>query len=91
MFKFSNLISENIWKDRYSKNGEDLESNFNRVAKFCSANNQDDYILFKQMLENVLFVPAGRTMSNAGIGRNLTLNNCFVAPQIHDSMDDIFS
>ncbi len=91
MFKFSNLISENVWKDRYSKNGESLDSNFDRVARFCSAENQEDYIMFKEMLENGLFVPAGRTMSNAGIGKDLTLNNCFVAPQVQDSMEDIFS
>ena len=52
MFKFSNVISENVWKDRYSKNGEDLTSNFDRVARFCSAENQEDYIAFKEMLEN---------------------------------------
>lgn len=29
-------------------------------------------------------------MSNSGIGKSLTLNNCFVYPAINDSMDSIF-
>ncbi|MBE5821183.1 MAG: adenosylcobalamin-dependent ribonucleoside-diphosphate reductase [Clostridiales bacterium] len=91
MFKFTNVISENVWKDRYSKNGESLEHNFDRVAKFCSADNQDDFVMFKKVLDEGLFFPGGRTMSNAGIGKDLTLNNCFVAPQVEDSMDDIFT
>lgn len=91
MFKFTNIISENVWKDRYSKDNESLEHNFDRVARFCSADNQDDYIMFKTVLEDGLFFPGGRTMSNAGIGKDLTLNNCFVASQIQDCMEDIFN
>ena len=30
-------------------------------------------------------------MSNSNIGKNLTLNNCFVAPQIQDDLQDIFT
>lgn len=86
---FSNEIIENIWKDRYRKNEETLEDNFRRVAKFC-ATNADEEEAFYHMLCEGLFFPAGRTMSNAGIGRSLTLNNCFVAPQIQDSLADIF-
>lgn len=36
------------------------------------------------------FFPGGRTMSNAGIGESLTLNNCFTANSILDSLDGIF-
>jgi len=41
-------------------------------------------------MEKRMFFPAGRTMSNSGIGKDLTLNNCFVAPQIKDDLTDIF-
>lgn len=37
-----------------------------------------------------LFFPGGRTMSNSDIGQQLTLNNCFVAPQVPDSLEGIF-
>ncbi len=87
---FSNEIIENIWKDRYCKNEESLDDNFRRVAKFCAANEYEEEA-FYGVLADGLFYPAGRTMSNAGIGQSLTLNNCFVAPQIQDSLEDIFA
>ena len=89
--KITNIISEQIWEDRYSKNGETLDQNIDRVAKFCAAGSEEDYKSFKAILDAGLFFPGGRAMSNAGIGRDLTLNNCFVAPPIQDNMDDIFS
>lgn len=88
--KIKNIISEQIWRDRYSKDGESLDENLDRVAKFCSAGSNEDYKKFKTILDEGLFFPAGRTMSNAGYGRDLTLNNCFVAPQVKDNMSDIF-
>lgn len=86
---FVNAILENIWKDRYRKNKETLSDNFNRVAAYCG-NGDDETKEFYDVMKNRKFFPAGRTMSNCGIGKNLTLNNCFVAPQIKDSLDDIF-
>lgn len=88
--KFVNEILEGIWKDRYSKNGESLDDNFRRVAKYIASNKEEEEEFYKVM-SNILFLPAGRTMSNSGIGRDLTLNNCFVAPQIKDELVDIFS
>lgn len=88
--KFVNEILEGIWKDRYSKNGESLDDNFRRVAKYIASNKEEEEEFYK-VISNTLFLPAGRTMSNSGIGRDLTLNNCFVAPQIKDELVDIFS
>ena len=88
--EFVNEILEGIWKDRYSKNGESLEDNFRRVSKYISKNEQEEKI-FYDVISNVLFLPAGRTMSNSGVGKDLTLNNCFVAPQVKDDLVDIFS
>ena len=76
--RFVNPIIENIWKDRYCKNGESLEDNFHRVAKYCSKT-VDEENEFYNVMKNGLFFPAGRTMSNSGIGNKLTLNNCFIA------------
>lgn len=86
---FNNETSEEIWKDRYRKNNETLQENFSRVAKFCAKDSKEEED-FLHLMNDGYFFPAGRTMSNSGIGKNLTLNNCFVASQIGDSYDDIF-
>lgn len=93
---FVNQIYEGIYKDRYEKNNESLEGTLHRVANFVSKaettdEEQQAYAKkFYQMMKDGLFFPGGRTMSNAGIGKHLTLNNCFVAPIIDNSMEDIF-
>ena len=88
--RFNNPISEMIWNDRYKKNDETLYGNFDRVAKFCSTNDVE-YENFLRVMEDGLFFPAGRTMSNSAIGSKLSLVNCHTAPQIDDSLDSIFS
>lgn len=88
--EFNNETSKSVWNDRYKKNDETLEENFRRVAKFCAKTTEEENQFF-DLMDKGYFYPAGRTMSNAGVGKNLTLNNCFVASQIKDSYDDIFS
>jgi ribonucleoside-diphosphate reductase alpha chain len=88
--KIENEVLFNIWKDRYCKNDETIEGNLHRVAKYCSKNEKEEQDFYKVMDEG-LFFPAGRTMSNSGVGRDLTLNNCFVAPQMQDNLTDIFN
>lgn len=87
--KIENKVLYDIWKDRYSKNGESIDGNLHRVANYCSTSNKEQKEFF-DIMDQGLFFPAGRTMSNAGIGKDLTLNNCFVAPQIKDDLEDIF-
>lgn len=89
MKPFVNEIIENIWKDRYQKNHETVEGNLHRVAKYCSKTEKEAREFF-DVMDKGLFFPGGRTMSNSAIGSKLTLNNCFVAPQIQDSYDDIY-
>ena len=89
MVEIKNPVLKKIWEDRYRKNGESLEDNFRRVAKFVAQNKEEEKDFFKVMSEG-LFFPAGRTMSNAGIGSKLGLNNCFVYPTIRDDMGAIF-
>lgn len=86
---FTNPVLENIWKDRYQKNGESYTDNLHRVANFCGKNDKEKDKFYSMML-NGMFFPGGRTMSNAGICDKLTLNNCFVAPQIPDDLGGIF-
>jgi ribonucleoside-diphosphate reductase alpha chain len=87
--EIKNEILYNIWKDRYCKNNETINDNLHRVAKYVSKNAKEESNFYDVMNEG-LFFPAGRTMSNSGIGKDLTLNNCFVAPQIQDDLSDIF-
>lgn len=86
---FENQIFESIWKDRYQKNDETFDENLYRVADFCGTAS-DEKREFYELMANGKFFPGGRTMSNSGVGTRLTLNNCFVAPQVPDDLDGIF-
>ena len=85
----TNPVLKTIWEDRYQKNGETLEENYRRVAKYIAKDKVEEEEFYHVISEG-LFLPAGRTMSNCGIGENLTLNNCFVAPQVSDDLKSIF-
>ena len=94
---FVNEVYESIWKDRYQKNGESYDNQLWRVADFIATAEpsveevRDKWAdKFFSIMKEGYFFPAGRTMSNAGIGEKLTLNNCFVAPIIGNSMEQIF-
>lgn len=87
--KIKNPVSLQIWGDRYCKNNETENENLRRVAEFCSYNEEEEDILF-QLMDERLFYFGGRTMSNAGIGNILTLNNCFCLNSVSDSINDIF-
>ena len=94
---FVNEVYESIWKDRYQKNGESYDTQLWRVADFIATAESSITEIrdkwaekFFIIMKEGYFFPAGRTMSNAGIGEKLTLNNCFVAPIVGNSMEQIF-
>ena len=91
---FVNEVYESIWKDRYQKDGESYDEQLWRVAEFIARAEDDKLYMwadkFYSIMKEGYFFPAGRTMSNAGVGEKLTLNNCFVAPIIGNSMEQIF-
>ena len=92
---FVNQVYESIWQDRYQKNGESYDDQLWRVADFVASAEWDWNAhkcadKFFSIMKEGYFFPAGRTMSNAGIGEKLTLNNCFVAPIVGNSMEQIF-
>lgn len=84
-----NPISLKIWEDRYQFNGETYEESLKRVSDYISSKPKDSDELF-ELMDKGLFFPAGRTMCNAGIGKNLTLNNCFNFNSVGDSISEIF-
>lgn len=89
--KFTNLISEQIWKDRYCKNDETYDEQMHRIAKGASLNREQEYNDFYRVIDQGLFFPAGRIISNIGLGKTkLTLNNCFTLNSIPDDMEGIF-
>lgn len=90
MNNITNPVLYKIWEDRYQKNNESLDENYHRVAKYIAKNEEEEQMFYSVISEG-LFLPAGRTMSNAGIGTSLTMNNCFVAPQIKDDLSEIFN
>lgn len=85
----TNKVSQQIWEDRYQKNKETFEDNIARVAKYLALDDKE-FEMFYDVMERCLFYPAGRIMSNSGIGRNLTLNNCFTLNLVPDNMEGIF-
>lgn len=91
---FVNEVYESIWKDRYQKNDESYDDQLWRVADFIAEAEATQAPKWSERFYSIMksgyFFPAGRTMSNAGIGEKLTLNNCFVAPIIGNSMEQIF-
>lgn len=92
---FVNEVYESIWKDRYQKNGESYDDQLWRVADFIAEAEETKAHKWSEQFYSIMragyFFPAGRTMSNAGIGEKLTLNNCFVAPIVGNSMEQIFN
>lgn len=84
-------ISRDVFADKYAASDETrIEDAFDRVAKALAANetNPEQWIpQFRQAFDDGL-VLAGRIMSGAGVGVDVTLLNCFVQP-IGDSMEEI--
>lgn len=87
--KFNNIVSKMVWNDRYRKNGETLEEHFTRVANAVGKTQQEKDRLY-ELMDKGYFYPAGRVMSNSGLGTKLTVNNCYVLPMVEDDMDSIF-
>lgn len=78
-----------IYKDRYEFKKEGVEGTLKRVAKHVALNEEEEK-MFYDVMSNGYFLPAGRTITNSGIGKDLTLNNCFNANHVPDSIDGIF-
>ncbi|WP_417484019.1 adenosylcobalamin-dependent ribonucleoside-diphosphate reductase [Maricaulis salignorans] len=94
-------ISTDIWDMKYRfKSGESgvvdetIEDTWDRVAHAlsrCEGKKAAHWKReFRSALEDFRFLPAGRIVSGAGTGRNVTLFNCFVMGTIPDSLGGIF-
>jgi ribonucleoside-diphosphate reductase alpha chain len=94
-------VAQYIWDKKYRLKEWDgtpldltLEDTFRRVARGLAnaerSNHRDWEEAFYSVLQDYSFVPAGRILTGAGTGLNVTLFNCFVMGEIPDSMKGIF-
>jgi len=95
-------ISQQIWdaKYRFSPPGghaeQSIEETWARVAR-AAASVEPEWSRkaweqrFLEALADFAFLPAGRILSGAGTGRDVTLFNCFVMGEIGDDMGSIFA
>lgn len=94
-------ISTDIWTMKYQlkdARGEPVdatvEETWDRVARTLADVEGDRAPYwarqFREALDDFRFLPAGRIVSGAGTGRNVTLFNCFVMGTIPDSLAGIF-
>jgi ribonucleoside-diphosphate reductase alpha chain len=91
-------ISELIWSSRYRgtdrEGGADasIADTWSRVARSVASvesEPRDWEQRFESILEGFRFLPGGRILAGAGLGKDVTLLNCFVAGQLVDSLDGI--
>jgi ribonucleoside-diphosphate reductase alpha chain len=91
-------ISELIWSSRYrgvaGDGGADagIADTWSRVARSIASvetEPRDWEQRFLSILEGFRFLPGGRILAGAGLGKDVTLFNCFVAGQLVDSLEGI--
>lgn len=93
-------ISEMIWRDKYrwvpagdeARGDRSIADTFARVANALAVAEKESSIWaerFFSIMRSFEFLPAGRIIAGAGTGRDVTMSNCFVMPQIGDSMAGI--
>ncbi len=95
-------ISQQIWDTKYrftppgGRAEESIEETWARVARAAASIEPERSRKaweqrFFDALANFAFIPAGRILSGAGTGRDVTLFNCFVMGEIGDDMGSIFT
>ncbi len=80
-----NTLGLSIWENKYRFDGETFENWLDRVS------GGDDDI--KQMILDKKFLFGGRILANRGLnklGKKVTYSNCYVLPQVEDSIEDIY-
>ena len=80
-----NTLGTDIWQNKYQFEGETFEEWLDRV----SDGNED----IKQLIRDKKFLFGGRILANRGlekIGKKVTFSNCYVLPQVEDSIESIY-
>jgi len=95
-------ISQQIWDAKYRFSPprghaeQSIEETWARVARAAASIEPERSRKaweqrFVEALADFAFIPAGRILSGAGTGRDVTLFNCFVMGEIGDDMGSIFA
>lgn len=87
---FQQQLVEDVWREKYAQPGEQsLSHTYARVANGVYRNDPD--LVAKKvafdLMEAGCLLPAGRILAGAGTDKRVTLINCFVSPDIQDSLD----
>lgn len=81
----NNELGLNIWRNKYKFEDETFEEWLDRV----SGGNQE----IREMIVNKRFLFGGRILANRGLdkkGLKVTYSNCYVIPQVEDSIESIY-
>ena len=81
-------ISEEIHAMKYRSKGESFKEAMARVANALK-DSDEHFEAFREILDNMAFLPAGRVQAAMGAPRTVTPYNCFVSSTIEDSMSGI--
>lgn len=81
-------VSEELHATKYRGVGESFRDAMSRIANTL-ADNPQDFPKIRNILLEMMFLPAGRVQSDIGSPRRTTAFNCFVSDTIEDSMDGI--
>lgn len=81
------LFSDELHGEKYRNEGEDFREAMNRIA-FALKGSDDHFKIFRQILLEQYFLPAGRVQLASGSSRKVTSSNCFVSGIIEDSFVD---
>ena len=91
-------LSHFLWRTRYRDPDavpaeRTLRHTWDRVARSVAEVDPDPAYWrkrYRDLLEDLRFLPAGRILAGAGVARQVTLANCFVMGLIEDSVTGIF-
>ena len=76
-------LGMDIWAKKYQNNGESFEKWLDRVS------NGDEDV--KQLIVDKKFLFGGRILASRGVTyRKVTYSNCYVLPQVEDSIEGIY-
>lgn len=80
-----NTLGLSIWENKYKFENETFEQWIDRI----SGGNED----IKQLILDKKFLFGGRILANRGLdklGKKVTYSNCYVLPQVEDSIENIY-
>ena len=98
---FEVALAEEIWTAKYrfrtseGRGDDSFAETAARVARAVATAEAPEAratweARFRDAIEGLRFIPAGRVLAGAGTDRSVTLFNCFVMGTIPDSLDGIF-